>query len=173
MFRKLLVVAALIAGLMALGSGTANAQDCGYFGCPTTPPKATTTTAPSGTTLTGVAGQAVEVVGDSCAPGSTVTFTWDDGTVLGTTTADDNGEFSTKVTIPANATPGNHTITATCGDVEQFITVNVLGDSVNNVDQGTLPRTGSSNTGPLVGIGAAALVLGAAFLYGARRPRNA
>ena len=51
--------------------------------------------------------------------------------------------------------------------------MNVLAESVNNVDDGTLARTGSSNTGPLIGIGAAAVVLGGAFLYGARRPRQA
>ena len=48
--------------------------------------------------------------------------------------------------------------------------MNVLAESVT---QGTLARTGTSSTGPLVGIGAAAIVLGAAFVYGARRPRNA
>ena len=66
-----------------------------------------------------------------------------------------------------------HLVTATCGDVEQFLNVNVLAETVNNVDDGTLARTGSSNTGPLIGIGAAAVVLGGAFLYGARRPRQA
>ena len=81
-------------------------------------------------------------------------------------------DFVADITVPSNATLGVHLVTATCGDVEQFINVNVLAETVNNVDNGTLPRTGS-DTMPLVAIGAAALVLGGAFLYGARRPRNA
>ena len=117
--------------------------------------------------------EAITVDGEACAPVATVTVTWDDGTVLGTFTADENGDFTTTITIPMDATLGIHLVTATCGDVEQFINVNVLADTVDNVDEGTLARTGSSNTGPLVGIGAAALVLGGAFLYGARRPRQA
>ena len=84
--------------------------------------------------------------------------------------------FVTTITIPSTSTLGEHLVTATCGDVQQFIKVNVLAEQVNNttpgVSGGTLPRTGSSNTGPLVGIGAAAMVLGAAFVYGSRRPRT-
>lgn len=38
---------------------------------------------------------------------------------------------------------------------------------------GQLARTGSSNVLPLVGVGGAALLLGGAFLYGARKPNEA
>lgn len=38
---------------------------------------------------------------------------------------------------------------------------------------GELSRTGSSNVLPLVGIGGAALLLGGAFIYGARKPSEA
>jgi LPXTG-motif cell wall-anchored protein len=160
-------------GLTAIGGTAASAQGCTGYGCTTTT-QATSTTLPDDIpTITVVRGETVDISGQGCAPGSDVVVTWDDGTELGTFTADENGDFTTTITIPSNATLGVHLVTATCGDVEQFINVNVLAETVDNVDDGTLPRTGSSNTGPLVGIGAAALVLGGAFLYGARRPRQA
>lgn len=167
---------AIIGAFFAFGGNAASAQDdCGYGGCTTTTVEGetTTTTAPEIPTITVVRGETVTVDGEGCAPGAEVTVTFDDGTVLGTFTADENGDFSTTITIPADATLGVHLVTATCGDVEQFINVNVLAETVDAVDDGTLARTGSSNTGPLIGIGAAAVVLGGAFLYGARRPRTA
>jgi LPXTG-motif cell wall-anchored protein len=162
-------------GLTAIGGTAASAQGCTGYGCTssTTTTQTSTTLPDDIPTITVVRGETVDVSGQGCAPGAEVVVTWDDGTVLGTFTADANGDFTTTITIPSNATLGVHLVTATCGDVEQFINVNVLAETVDNVDDGTLPRTGSSNTGPLVGIGAAALVLGGAFLYGARRPRQA
>ena len=159
-------------GMTLVGGSPASAQDCGY-GCTPGSSTTTTTTPDDIPTITVVRGETIDVSGEGCAPGAEVTVTFDDGTVLGTFTADENGDFTTTITIPSTATLGVHLVTATCGDVEQFINVNVLGETVDNVDDGTLPRTGSSNTGPLVGIGAAAVVLGGAFLYGARRPRQA
>lgn len=178
MIRSKMKAAVLAGAIVALGltfAGTspAGAQDCGYD-CPTTTTTAgPTTTTPDIPTVTVVRGETIDVRGEGCAPGAEVVVTWDDGTVLGTFTADENGDFVTSITIPSNATLGVHLVTATCGDVEQFLNVNVLAETVNNVDNGTLARTGSSNTGPLVGIGVAAVVLGGAFLYGARRPRQA
>lgn len=174
MIRTKLMLMALIAALFAFGgSAIASAQDCGYGGCTTTT-EMSTTTQPEIPTVTVVRGETVEVKGQGCAPGADVVVTFDDGTKLGTFTADENGDFVTTITVPASATVGVHLVTATCGEVEQFLNVNVLAETVtNNVDTGTLARTGSSSTGPLVGIGAAAVVLGGAFLYGARRPRRA
>jgi LPXTG-motif cell wall-anchored protein len=175
MIRSKVLMAVLLGAFLALGgSRVASAQDCGYGGCP--PVTTTTTTTPSDNipTVTAVRGETIDVSGKSCAPGAEVVVTWDDGTSLGTFTADSNGNFTASIKIPANATLGVHLVTATCGDVEQFINVNVLAETVNStVGSGTLPRTGSSNTAPLIGIGAAAIVLGGAFLYGARRPRQA
>ncbi len=169
MIRHKLAVAALFGSLLTFGaSSVATAQDCGYSGCETT-----TTVADDLDTITVVRGETVDIAGEGCAPGSEVVVTFDDGTVLGTFIADENGDFVTTITIPADATVGVHVVTATCGDVEQFINVNVLAETVDNVDSGTLARTGSSNTGPLVGVGLAAVVLGGAFVYGARRPRQA
>ncbi len=162
MKRSKIAAALLLGAMIALFAGSAaNAQDDPYV---------TTTTSGSDTPVTVVRGETVDVKGSGCAAGASVAVTFDDGTSLGTFTADDNGDFVATVTIPSTATLGEHTITATCGDVQQFLTVNVLAESVT---QGTLARTGTSSTGPLVGIGAAAIVLGAAFVYGARRPRNA
>jgi LPXTG-motif cell wall-anchored protein len=180
MIRSKLMVALLVGALLTLfGASAANAQDCTYGGpgCPTTP---TTTGGGSSTTtseiptVTVVRGETVDVSGHGCQPGEAVTVTYDDGTVLGTFTADENGDFVTTITIPAGSTLGEHLITATCGDLQQFLKVNVLAENTSTgVNNGELPRTGSSNTGPLVGIGAAAIVLGAAFVYGSRRPRTA
>jgi LPXTG-motif cell wall-anchored protein len=179
MIRSKLMAALLVGALLTVfGATTANAQDCTYGGpgCTTTTTGGTTSTTGSEIpTVTVVRGETVDVSGHGCLPGETVTVTFDDGTVLGTFTADENGDFVTTITIPSNATLGEHLITATCGDLQQFLKVNVLAEQVNNpgVSNGELPRTGSSNTGPLVGIGAAAMVLGAAFVYGSRRPRSA
>jgi LPXTG-motif cell wall-anchored protein len=179
MIRNKLLAALLSAALLTLAAATiaspAQAQDCGYGGCTTTTQgQATTTTGSEIPTVTVVQGETVDVEGSGCEPGAEVVVTFDDGTVLGTFTADENGDFVTTITIPANATVGVHLVTATCGDLQQFLNVNVLAATEDNpgVDNGTLPRTGSSNTGPLLGIGAAAIVLGAAFVYGSRRPRT-
>jgi LPXTG-motif cell wall-anchored protein len=170
-----MVLAMLFGALLVLVAGSAaGAQDDPYApgSTTTTTGGSTTTTTSEIPTVTVVRGESIDVSGQACAPGATVTITYDDGTVLGTVTADADGKFTTKITVPSSSTLGMHLVTATCGDVEQFLNVNVLAENVDNVDNGTLPRTGSSNTGPLVGIGAAAVVLGAAFLYGARRPRT-
>ncbi|MCB0970190.1 MAG: LPXTG cell wall anchor domain-containing protein [Acidimicrobiales bacterium] len=168
MIRSKLVLAVLLGAFLAVfGASAANAQDPYAPTDPTTP--TTPTTEGDIPSVTAVRGETIDVAGEGCAPGAEVVVTWDDGTELGTFTADDNGDFVTTITIPSNATLGVHLATATCGDVEQYLEVNVVAETVDNVDSGTLARTGSSTTGPLVGVGAAALILGGAFLYGARR----
>ena len=162
---KLILGLAMAALLLVISGGTANAQ---Y-------PPATPTTTPGGDipVVDVVRGQTVDVTGDNCAAGASVLVTYDDGTALGTFTAEADGTFLTTITIPSSSTLGEHLVTATCDDVQQYLRVNVLGESVTNnpgsTGGTTLARTGSSNTAPLVGIGAGALILGAAFLYGSRR----
>lgn len=175
MIRSKLVLAVLFGAILALFAGSAaGAQDDPYAPGPTTTAGPTTSVPEEDIpTITVTRGETVDIPGEGCPPNSEVVVTWDDGTDLGTFTADDNGDFVTTITIPADATLGVHLVTATCGDIEQFINVNVLAETVDNVGTGTLARTGTSSTGPLVGIGAAAVVLGGAFLYGARRPRTA
>jgi LPXTG-motif cell wall-anchored protein len=166
MIRKMLMLLTAVAALLAFSTGAAGAQDNGYGPGPGDPGDEIDT-------VTAVRGETISVAGGGCLPGEEVVVTWDDGTVLGTFTADDNGDFVTTVTVPMDATLGVHLLTATCGDLEQFLNVNVLAETLDNVDDGTLARTGSNSTTPLIGIGAAALVLGGAFLYGARRPTRA
>lgn len=166
MKRTKLVLGLAVAAMLLFFSGTAaHAQ---YE-----PGTTTTTSGGDIPEVTVVRGETVDVSGTDCAPGADVVVTMDDGTTLGTFTADDNGSFVATITVPASTSIGSHLVTATCGDVQQFLRVNVLGESVNAGGSGALPRTGSSNTAPLVGIGAGALVLGAAFVYGSRRPRSA
>lgn len=165
MKRTKLVLGLAVAALLLMFTGSAAHAQYEPGSTTTTP----TTDIPE---VTVVRGETVDVSGTDCAPGAEVVVTMDDGTNLGTFTADENGSFVTTITIPASTSLGSHLITATCGDVQQFLRVNVLGESTST-GGGALPRTGSSNTAPLVGIGAGALVLGAAFVYGSRRPRTA
>lgn len=140
---------------------------------------ATTTTQPGSElpVVTVVRGQTITVTGKECGAGDLVTITYDDGTKLGTVTAGADGTFTTQVTIPTNSTLGEHVLTATCPNgADQILRVNVVANATTPPPAtgggSALPRTGS-DTAPLVGIGAAAVVLGGAFVYGARRPRNA
>ena len=172
MIRSKMVMAILLGVVLALFGATAAGAGDPY--APTTT-ESTTTAPPSDDvpSVTVVRGESLDVSGDSCLPGDTVTVTWDDGTVLGTFTADADGNWSGVIEIPENATLGTHTTAATCGDVVKYLDVTVVGESAAPVDSGTLARTGSSTTGPLLGVAAAAIILGGAFLYGARRPRQA
>lgn len=111
-------------------------------------------------------GETIEVSGTGCNPGDQVVIALD-GETLKVVTADEDGSFTARVTIPADTSLGFHTLTATCsGGVVLTLTLHVVAG-------GTLPITGSSeNTGLIVGIGAALVVLGAAALYGARLRRR-
>jgi len=114
-----------------------------------------------GETIDVLPGQIIHVQGVACRAGATVEITFD-GEVIATTTAAADGSWEVDVMIPLDATVGLHTLQAVCeGQVVHVNTINVLSQS--------LPRTGSSNTGLLVGIGLAAVLLGASFLVGRRR----
>jgi LPXTG-motif cell wall-anchored protein len=111
-------------------------------------------------------GETIEVTGTGCGAGDEVTIALD-GETLAVVTADSDGSFTARITIPLDTSLGLHTLTATCsGGVVLTLTLNVVAS-------GTLPATGSpDDTGLLVGIGAALVVLGAAALYGARLRRR-
>ena len=141
------------------------------------------------------AGGELNVSGNCSIEGEDVTFTLGDIT-LGTVTPDENGDFSATFTVPADLAPGTYTLAGTCGD--QLVaegTVEVLGAGGSNggggagaggVNNGSSGGTsgGSTNTGstplartgfdarPVVTLGAAALVLGGAAVYGSRRRRS-
>ena len=71
--------------------------------------------------------------------------------------------------LPPDTPAGTYTVSVGCdGDFLDF-TVEVLADGT--VVGASLPRTGS-NTGTLVGVGAAMIVLGAAAVVGARQRRR-
>lgn len=110
------------------------------------------------------------------------------GSVIGSVTPDADGNFSGTFTVPSLAA-GTYSITATaqsdCGEftVEEDIEVvatqvtnpvnnNVNGSAGNTTSDTPLARTGF-DAAPMVTLGAAALVLGAAAVYGSKRRRTA
>jgi hypothetical protein len=108
------------------------------------------------------------------ASGAQVSHTWSSTPVhVGTATADARGRHSHQYTVPSDATPGPHTITATGpaadgSTLSLSATVTVRGAG-GQVGAGAIPFTGSSNALPAVWIALAALVLGSALVIGARR----
>lgn len=119
-----------------------------------------------GDVITVTPGQTIEVSGSGCAGGDEVTIAIDGETVT-VVTAEADGTFTARVTIPLDISLGYHTLTASCS------TGVVLTLTLNVVASGTLPTTGSSDsTGTIVGVGAALIVLGAAAVYGARQRRR-
>ena len=54
----------------------------------------------------------IQVAGKKFGVSETVSLTFDTATSLGTATTDSTGAFTTSVTIPKTALPGNHTISA-------------------------------------------------------------
>jgi hypothetical protein len=52
----------------------------------------------------------VTATGSGWSGGHAVSVQWEDGTVLGTTTVDDNGDFTVFFTVPDNAAEGEYTI---------------------------------------------------------------
>lgn len=131
------------------------------------------------TTVTVVQGETINVTGDGCNPGATVTFTITAGAYsaeVGSTTAGTDGSYNTTITIPKDTPVGPATATATCegpdGVVTKVLGLNVTAAATETVPTGTLPRTGSSSTQTLVGVGAGLLLLGGALAVGARRTRK-
>jgi LPXTG-motif cell wall-anchored protein len=109
------------------------------------------------------------------------------GQVIGSVTPGDDGSFSATFDVPS-LSPGTYTATATasspCGEFSDDVEIEVLARAVNN--PGTNNVGGSSNGGsntplartgfdaaPMVTLGAAALVLGGAAVYGSKRRRTA
>lgn len=130
-------------------------------------------------------GQTITITAGVFAPGSTVTDTFFSQPVeLGTATANADGVATLEGTIPLNATPGTHTITASGvaadgSPLEVSTTVTVLDDD-DGVEApggagaagGGLPITGSESL-PIARIGAALLAVGGGLLFITRRRRAA
>lgn len=118
-------------------------------------------------------GEPITVTGGGFAPNSTVTIIFDTQ-VLGTTVTRPEGTFSTTVTIPANATPGRHTLaavgTAPNGAARRLTSsVEVLGTAAQR--GGTLPRTGNGLTPPLAASAALLIGVGSVAVVATRRRR--
>jgi len=130
-----------------------------------------------------VAGQPLTVSGEGAQPGATVTFTFaSQPVVVATTTADGNGRFSATFRIPADATPGEHTVTATSnGEVLGVVTVRVLPASQEQLqrereapaqaqDQDLLAFTGFNGLLKLC-LGLGMILVGVVLLLAIRRRR--
>lgn len=130
-------------------------------------------------------GEPITVSGFGYAAHSTVIIDFHSAAVfLGTATTDANGAFSTTVTIPTTAAPGNHTITAT--GINPDGTPRVLSVAV------TIPftATGTASAAPpssssgsplattgvdaaaLLGVGLGAAGLGSLMIASSRRKRT-
>ena len=134
-------------------------------------------------------GQIIIIQAGIYAPGSTETFNFfSQPVLLGTATADASGVATLEATIPANATPGTHTIVASGiapdgSPLELSTTITVLADGADGDGTGVggaggasgagdLPRTGD-NSVPIARIGAALLAVGGGLLFITRRRRAA
>jgi LPXTG-motif cell wall-anchored protein len=165
MAKRLLLVAGLTVGLL-LTASPAGAQQY--------PPGAFFLSL-SDTTV--VPGQTITVTG-AVTPGATsVTFTFFSvAQDLGSATPDADGNVSTSLTIPTDATLGDHTITATDStglEVSADVTV-VSADGAGAGAPGAagaagaLPRTGSDSL-PLLPVGAGLVAVGGVILLVTRR----
>jgi hypothetical protein len=111
-------------------------------------------------------GSTVTISGTGCAAGAAITVTFDNQ-VIGTATAGPTGAFSTSVTIPAGATPGVHTLTASgagCRDTGNF--------TVPSVGAAGVAFTGAHGITGLSEAGVGLALLGAVLVFATRRRRE-
>ncbi|HEX7132841.1 MAG TPA: cytochrome c maturation protein CcmE [Iamia sp.] len=176
----------VLVGTLFLTSSTANAQECGgYFG-----PPCTEETLTFEYPRTVRAGQVIRITGliseestqAARASADTVSFVLADVNI-GSTDVNADGTFADDFTVP-NVAPAEYDITATSGTLTATGPITVIdGSGVgntgannngNNVAGGTNPlaRTGFDAT-PMVTLGAAVVILGAAAVYGSKRRRIA
>ena len=156
MARRATVLLMVLAAVLGCAA-TANAQSSSSY----------QTGSVGGSDTTPNPGQTITVSGTGCGAGETVNF-FLDGQPAGSTTADQNGNFSGPVTIPPNEPAGTHTITAECG-------THVLGFEITvnpTAATSSLSRTGSSSTIPLSGVAFALLAVGGFLVLAARRRRT-
>lgn len=116
------------------------------------------------------AGGQVTVTGTGFAPGANVVITFESTPVtLATVTADAGGAFSTVVTIPANATPGAHTIKATGAGAGGGTLVLSAQVTVGGASGGTLAKTGANGILPLLLVAAGLVLVGGVLIVSVRR----
>jgi LPXTG-motif cell wall-anchored protein len=125
---------------------------------------ALSTSGGAGSTVT--SGATVTLTGGGYLPGSTVTLVmYSTPVVLGTTVADEKGNISAEVTLPAGVR-GNHTLVAS--GIDPSGKPRNLTMAVTVTGEGELPYTGADVALPALG-GLAALALGGGLLFAARR----
>ena len=168
MWRKLAVVLTGTTLALFLLTSTAHAQEGDY------PPQG----GALGVSASEVSpGGSLTISGDGCASSANVDFAVE-GAAAGSTAADSSGVFSGSVAIPSSAS-GDVDVTATCPgpegeDVVLTATVTVAAAGTGTgTDTGALPRTGSSNSFPTVGVALVLLCIGAAFVVATRRRSTA
>jgi hypothetical protein len=107
-------------------------------------------------------GGEVSFRGSGCEPTETVAVLFD-GAQVGTLPTDSTGSFAGTIKIPLGTAPGPHLLTVRGRSCELNAVINVLGAAA-------LAFTGASNnTLTYVLSSAAAVVVGAAFVFGSRR----
>lgn len=139
------------------------------------------------------AGSELVITNGVGSPGDELTMALGETALGGTLVVDDDGTFAGSLAVPASLAPGTYELSVTCGGVlyeaEDGAPVEVLansgtnnggnngnssdpfnGGSTNNSGSNPLARTGF-DARPVATLGAAALVLGGAALYGSRRRR--
>jgi LPXTG-motif cell wall-anchored protein len=169
MIRNKLAVATLLLGVVALAPVTPAAAGGGpsdYVNC-------LVTVDPS----TFEAGDVVTVSGTGFEPNFETVIEFN-SVQVGTATTDASGSFSVEISIPADAAPGPHTITAVCDGAGNISSTDVTVSSLNaattttTIGGGPLPRTGTDSQ-PLIVAGAIALLVGIAFVLVSKRRRRA
>jgi LPXTG-motif cell wall-anchored protein len=121
-----------------------------------------------------VPGQEITITASGFAPAADVTATFaSQPVVIARGTADASGTATMTGTIPADATPGSHSITVSGQGADgspRELTASLVVLGPGGGAGAGLPRTGTS-TLPLTGVAAALLGVGAAFFLTARRRR--
>lgn len=177
--RSLLITLAALAAVLGVTSRPATAQTA----CPSTSRYVPGAASLSLSASQVAAGGAVVVSGRCCVPNSTVGIEFQSAPVsLGTVQTGPDGGFSTTVKIPANATPGPHSIVAFGAGCNVSAAVNVLGATLERTPGGAnlprtgganLPRTGGVSTIPFAIAGLLLVVIGVFTVLAARRKRTA
>lgn len=114
-------------------------------------------------------GQTTSVSGSGCEANTPVTLSLDGGgTPIGTTTADDQGNFTATATIPPGSSAGQHNVLATCTDPNG---ADLVATAPMNVTRSGLAVTGA-NFIPLAIAMVVMLAVGLLLVLIGRRRRN-
>jgi 5'-nucleotidase len=166
MIRRTMLVVAVVATLTALGAPSAGAQPY---------PPGGLFLAFSDTTV--VPGQTITISGAMTAGATSITFVFaSTPSSLGSVTPAADGTFSADVTIPADASVGSHTITATDStgfSITGTLTVVGADGAGAGAGAGGLPRTGDDTSIPMARLAALLMAAGGAALFVARRRKAA